>query len=135
MPSKRILRDSVVLYNYIGEVDDVATYEESVISHCYCIVTEGAALNDQGRKGQDSARLFIFDKGTVATSTNGLRKTYLPYKEWEALKDKSAYWTLHDNGRDYFIKSDEGGRKFKVTDFRHKKAGSKRMWHFEVNAK
>lgn len=137
VPSRRILPDTVALYNYAGEVNDEATYEISTISHCYCMVAEGADLNDQGRKGHDSAQLYIFDKGTEITSTDGQTKTYLHYKEWDALppSERSAFWTLHDDGRDYFVKTEEGGRKFKVTKFSHKKAGSKRMWHFEVSAK
>ena len=134
MAGLRMLNDDVTLYNYVGEIDDEATYQETTLRNCYCPLNEGADLNLQGRKANDSARLYIFDANTVAVAADGTERTFLPYNEWEALADRSAYWTLSDKGEDYFQKSGSS-RRLRIRGFSHKKAGRRRMWHFEVDGR
>lgn len=134
MASLRILKDTVVLYNYIGEINDEATYQETVLTRCYCPLNEGADLNIQGKKANDSARLYLFDGKTLAAGNDGRIRTYLPYDEWKNAADKSSYWTLSDKGTDYFKKS-VGNTKLRIIGFSHKKAGTRRMWHFEVDGR
>lgn len=131
--SLKMLPDTVVLYNYIGEVNDEATYQETVLTRCYCPLNEGADLNLQGKKANNSARLYIFDAKTVARSSEGTARTFLPYHQWKDAADKSAYWTLSDKGTDYILKQG-GNTKLRVIGFAHKKNGSRRMWHYEVDA-
>lgn len=130
----RMLNDTVVLYNYIGEVDDEAAYQETTLSYCYCPLNEGADLNLQGKKANDSARLYIFDANTVATAADGTKRTFLPHDEWITSDCKGSYWTLSDKGDDYFKKAGAKTR-LRVVGFSHKKAGSRRMWHFEVDGR
>lgn len=132
MGSRRILRDTVSLNNYIGEVNDVATYQETILEHCYCPHDLGISANTQGKKATDGATLYIFEKNTRALSPEGYARTFVDSETWEALEDKSPYWTLCDNGRD-FIKVD--GSNLRVTSLSHKVAGSRRMWHYKVAAK
>lgn len=134
MANLRMLNDTVILYNYIGEINDVATFQETTLSHCYCTMNEGADLNMQGKKANDSARLYIFDANTVATAADGTMRTFLPYADWIKSENKDLYWTLSDKGEDYFKKAgtDNG---FRIVGFSHKKAGTRRMWHFEVNGR
>lgn len=132
MASLRLLVDTVVLYNYVGEVNDEATYQETVFKRCYCPLNEGADLNMQGKKAKDSARLYLFDSKTIAVSTDGMERTYIPYSEWLKVSDKTPYWTLSDKGTDYFKKS-VGSTKLRIVGFSHKQAGTRRMWHFEVD--
>lgn len=134
MASRRLLIDAVVLSNYVGEFNDVAAYQKTVLKRCYCTMNVGASPNTQGKKANDSGRLYIFDANTIAVSPEGDMRRYVPYKQWLELEDKSAYWTLSDAGTDYFQK--EGcSQRLKITGFSHKKAGSKRMWHYEVDGK
>lgn len=130
MASKRILTDIVTLLNYIGEINDEATYQETTITQCYCPTNEGVSINSQGSKANDSSKLYIFDGQSVASSPDGSIRTYLPYEQWVLLEDKSHYWTLNEN--DYYKK---GNNEYKITSFSHKKVGSRRMWHFEVIGK
>lgn len=134
MDTKRLLTDTVVLKNYIGEVDDVATYQEAKFVNCYCVVDEGADLNMQGHKANNRGQLYIFDEKTVALSVKGSIMTYKPYQEWLKLSDKRRFWTISDKGTDYFHK--EGtSQTFRIIGFKHKQTGSKRMWHFEVDGR
>ena len=136
MASRRILVDTVELYNYIGEVDDVATYQKSIIRNCYCEVKVGVRRSkDSSRTPQDKARLYVFDRGSQVLSPSGEKRSYLPLDQFMELKanEKSSYWTLCDEGSDYILK-DGYQHKFKITGFSHLKNGSPRMWHYEVDA-
>lgn len=134
MASKRMLIDTVILMNYIGEVNDEASYQETVLKFCYCYTNEGADLNAQGRKSNDSGKLYIFDDRTVALAEDGSQRTYIPYSEWRKLDDKSKHWTISDCGTDYYRKAGSDCR-LKITGFARKAVGTRRMWHFEVNGK
>lgn len=134
MASRRMLIDTAVLMNYVGEVDDVATYQETTLLHCYCPVNEGADLNMQGKKANDSGRLYIFDEKTVALSEDGTARSFMAYDQWKSLDDKSQHWTISDKGTDYFKKVGSS-LKLRITGFAHKKAGSRRMWHYEVDGR
>lgn len=132
MASRRILPDTVVLYNYAGEVNDEAVFQETILTHCYCPINEGADLNMQGRKANNSGSLYIFDAITTAKGSDGSIRTYLPYREWIELDDKSRFWTISDLGYDYFVKHGSEA-KLRITGFSHKVNGTRRMHHFEVN--
>ena len=134
MASIRMLPDTVVLSNYVGEVNDVATFQETTITHVFCSVDEGSAIGNTGRKADDSVSLFIFDRRSVATDSAGNMREYLPYNQWKALSDKSGYWTLNDGGRDTFKKVGSD-KEYTITDFGKYKIGSPRMWHTEVNGR
>lgn len=131
MATKRMLIDVVHLFNYVGEINDVATYQETILKNVYCPLNEGTTENKQGRTGKDSATLYIFDMNTKAVSKNGKVRTYLPYEKWIYLDDKSKYWTIGDYGQDYFVK--EGHEEeMQINSFSHKTTGTRRMWHMEV---
>lgn len=132
--SRRILIDTVTLYNYVGEVNDIATYQETVLRYCYCPADKGIGNGLHAKKPSESARLYLFDYKTVAESPDGVRRSYLPYSQWKTVENKEQYWTLNDSGKDYFVKEGQTAR-FEITRFSHKKGGTRRMWHFEVDAK
>lgn len=129
MATKRVLRDSVRLYNYIGEICDNPLYQESIIYHCYCPVQSSSV---PGTTPTDTATLYLFDANTVIESVDGVRRTFVPPCEWEKC-DKSKHFTLTDNGKDYFRKG--SSKEFVIRSVSHKVAGSRRMWHFEVIGK
>lgn len=134
MGTHRMLDDTVILYNYLGEYRDVAQYQVTILNHCYCPLSTTADANNHGKNPINSARLYIFDENTVASSENGVTRTYIPYDDWLSLSDKSGYWTLSDKGNDYFKKFGEVAR-LRIVSFSHKVAGRRRMWHFEVDGK
>ena len=132
MKTHRMLEETVTLYNYIGEVNDEATYEKTILKHCYCVLNEGASVNGIGHKPNNSAKLYIFDEKTLAVSENGTLKTFLPYEQWKYTENKSSFWTLSDCGKDYFQKTGSSTR-LRISSYSRKAVGRKIMWHFEVN--
>lgn len=132
--SRRILKDTITLYNFVGEVNDIATYQETVLRYCYCPADKGIGNGLHAKKPAETARLYLFDFKTVAESPEGKKRSYLPYEQWKHAEDKSSYWTLNDSGDDFFMKQGKNA-KFSITKFSHKDTGSRRMWHFEVDAK
>ena len=134
MASRRVLPDTVVLSNYVGEVNDVATYQTTTLKYCYCHVEEGAVHTLPATREADDGLLYIFDRSTVATAANGNVRQYLSYDLWKIVTDKTPYWTLNTDGKDKFKKSGTS-REYKIESFAHKVNGSPRMWHFEVKGR
>lgn len=132
---RRMLPDEVVLANYLGEVDDVSTYQFTTIKPVYCYSGDGSSTDNTGRRKNDSATLFIFDKASKAYDSDGNVREYIDHTLWKALPDKSGFWTLDDGGRDYFRKIGIPDREYRITSFQKLKAGSPRMWHFEVTGR
>lgn len=135
MPSPRMLPDTVHLFNYIGEVDDVATYQKAIISKCYCPIHDGSTPTGNGTAPSNRSTLYIFDRDSRVTDEDGKVLTYIPSEEWDALEDKAGYWTLRDGpSRDYFVKTGKfpDPRKMPVIGSAHLTGGTPRMWHFEV---
>lgn len=132
MASKRMLPDTVRLFNYIKEVNDEAVYQESVIHYCYCPVKTGT---DANISPSDSAMLYIFDATTIVESAVGVRRTYVTPEEWKSESCiRAEHFTLSDEGKDYFLKGNDD-EKFCIQHVSHKVAGSRRMHHFEVEGK
>ncbi len=129
-----VLKDTVILHNSLGEIEDEIAYQDTILSFCYCPSSNGMELTNQGNKSNCSAKLYLFDDKTEARSVNGSIRKYLPYEEWLNVTDKSKYWTLSEKGDD-FLTIKGLTRRLRIFKFSHKKAGSRRMWHFEVEAK
>lgn len=121
---------SVELHNYVGEVNGKATYAVYLLHNVRNVAYRGVSFSMQGRGEADTAKLYIFDDILFATDEKGKEAQYMPHEEWKKLSDKSGYWTLSPEGKDFYY-SDAG--KFKVTGFKRCAVGSRRMVHFEVN--
>lgn len=134
MASRRILPDTVVLANYVGEVDATATYQYTTLKHCYCPVEEGAASGLPVRRETDDGMLYIFDRNTRATDESGNVRQFLAYDLWKAIADKTPFWTLNTEGKDKFRKVGTR-REYKIESVAHKVNGSPRMWHYEVKGR
>lgn len=133
MPSKSILCHTVRLFNYIGEVNDEAVYQEVIIKNCHCSIGDASKAGNSGTKASDSAKLYIFKRDSAVRSPKGVRLKYLPPEKWDKLSEKSRYWTINP-GRDYFIRSDRQER-IKVTSVVDREVGNQSMWHYEVSGK
>lgn len=126
-----MLPHTVHLFNYIGEVNDEAQYQESIIHFCFCMMNEGSG---SAKSPSDSAKLYIFDANSVIESLNGSPRTYVSPDKWKKMCcDRSNHFTISDDGMDYFQKDD--GEQFLIKSVSHKVAGTRRMWHFEVVGK
>ena len=129
-----MLTCTVELSLYIGEYDDEAQHQRVILKNCYCVENKGVGSGNQGKKPADAIKLYIFDCKTIALSEFGATLHYVPYEQWIETTDKSRIWTLSDKGTDY-LQIEGSEQKYKITGFLRKKAGRRRMWHFEVNAR
>ena len=137
MPSPRMLPDTVNLFNYVGEVNDIATYQKAIIRKCYCVIRDSSSADRNGNGTVPNTRstLYIFDRCSIVTDDSGNTLTYIPYEDFDTLANKSGYWTLRDGPtRDYFIKVGKSAepRENPVIGFSHLTGGTPRMQHFKV---
>ena len=138
MASKRMCPQTVVLHNYVGEVNGRATYAVTYLHNVKCIAYRGVSSPAQGRGEANTSKLYIFDDILYAANENNREVQYMLYEDWKQLEDKSGYWTLNPEGDDFYYETKEDhvtpyGRKFKVKGFKRLDQGSPRMVHFEVD--
>ena len=92
--------------------DGTMAYNPVILSGVFLDLNKRSNVNRSGLADADSATLFI-PFSTVGKSFTGQEKQYIAPKAYEALTDKSGYWTLKDGGDSsavecYFIKSADG---------------------------
>lgn len=140
MAGRRMLPDTVTLYNYAGEDQDGrATYAVTLLRNVYCSEQFGTDYDKEGKTSANKAMLYIFDANSVAESADGAPKSYLPYSEWINSDSKESFWTLSDQGDDYFVNGLHNSNRpqdirnsHKIVSVSRFKAGQRRMWHWTV---
>lgn len=69
---------------------------------------------------------------------------FVPYEEWKNTAHQEQYWTLSPEGRDYFALGDQRRTDhalptdvpiFKITNVERHDMGSRRMWHWRIEAR
>lgn len=121
-------------------------YNSVILRGVFLDLNKRSNINRSGLSDADSATLFI------PFSVNA-DKEYKTPKAYEALEDKSAYWTLYDDGNDsgadcYFIKGEatEDIYPFSTARAKHdyvyqvssvdlRDFGSERMRHWQVGGR
>lgn len=131
-------RDTVTLYNYVGEVDYHASYSKTILKFVDCDSAFGVRMSNRGIASDDKAKLYIFDKYVRAESIDGTIKQYMPYEAWMQSSHKEQYWTISPEGADYFAEgisddADPPKQAFRITSAAHYGKGSPRMWHWEMS--
>ena len=99
--SRKFRTEKVTLYNFVSSTSGVATYQRTVIDLVYLDTGYAQRLSGRGIATADKAQLII-DLRDMKTTED---RTYLPYKEWSALADKSAYFTFW-TANDFFVEGD-----------------------------
>lgn len=144
MPDRRILKDKVFLYHYVGEVDYVAEYEKYTVSGCSLQHHNGVGRTQYATTPECNARLYIFDQNTTVVDSEGRKRKFIEQDKYEALTgaEKASYWTIAPNGKDYFGETDNGNlppsgvpNYYSVIGYTRFDMGSKRMHHVEVFGK
>lgn len=102
MPTARMCRDTVTLYNYVGEVNYEAVYEVTILQNV-CVGCE-ESISAPGNITK-TATLSIFDQTVAAKSTSGKCKRFVTREEWEKAESKSDIWTVDgaQSGKDAFV--------------------------------
>lgn len=114
-----------------------ALYSVTFLSPVHVNCLEGVTVSNSP---DDMVHAHIFDDLVSAAP----QKSFLPYSEWKNSQNKETYWTINPEGGDYFALGDHrqqgnllpaGLTLFKVTRAAHFAVGSKRMWHWRVDAR
>lgn len=134
MPRDTTTPHTVHLFNYTGEVDDVAQFQECIIEKCYCDIKEGASNSSSGKKSADTATLYIFKHGSRIRSPSGVSLEFVPAEAWMTMQERIASWTINPNGKDYFTLEGNGG-SFRVSKCEDNGIGSRRVQHYKVVGK
>lgn len=120
-------------------------YNAVVLSGVFLDLNKRSNVNKSGLADADAATLFI----PMSISPG---KTYLPPKAYQALADKSQYWTLYDDGESsgaecYFVKGalpaplpfrdakQQYDYVYRVTSVDLRDFGSAKMHHWQVGGR
>lgn len=141
MANKRMLPHTITLFNFVDEIDYKPVYEITILKNVMCNITQGITPSTRERNPNDFADLYIFTKNVEATDINGNLKTYIPLEQWNECEDKSFYWTINTEGKDFFAKGiyldvDDPTEILDATEINsalYLDVGSPRMWHWEIN--
>src|SRR5665647_63962 len=96
--------NTVTLYNFVGEINDTATYTVAVLRNVSLMKNMGTRLSAQGKQPENVTKLYLFDNQATAELADETEITYLTYEDWVLLStaQKALHWTLSDKGDDYF---------------------------------
>ncbi|MBR6102626.1 MAG: hypothetical protein IKP95_09370 [Ruminococcus sp.] len=137
---KLIFKDTVTLYNFIGEVDGNATYAKAIIKHVKFVKHIGKSKNGNGRSPDSTATLHIFDSVAEITDVNGKCKAYLHPEQFKTTDRPDSFFTFR-NGNDYVVegvcqsKTPKGEDAFRVVLASRFTSGTKRMHHWRCDCK
>lgn len=130
------LVDQATIFNFIGEDSDGnAVYEKTLLDGCRVVLSMGAVSENE----DDNLAAYLFDVKTVARSGN-IVKSYCAPEAYETLIDKSRYWTIRTDGKDWIAKGacDDSGvpeNAFRIRICKRNQIGSQGMWHWKVTAR
>lgn len=82
----RIFRDTITLYNKYSD-NGIEKWQRTVIKGVFWNAIKGAVTRRTGVSSADSLQLFIPFSAKVS-------RIYKPPKAWQALADKSGFWTI-----------------------------------------
>lgn len=163
--SKRVCPHCITLYNFLGEDDDGnAMYASTLLTGVHIHVNEGMGSTDlsndttrvhifddtvaaQPPQGVTiDPNLFDLSPATLeqALSIPAGEKPFVPFREWLTAANKEQYWTLNPEGRDYFSIGDNRTTDtvlptdltlFRITSISRREMGSRRMWHWRIEAR
>lgn len=134
--SERVCPHCITLYNFLGEDDDGnAMYASTLLAGVHVYVNEGMGSTDLSN---DPTRVHIFD------DTAADEKPFVQFDEWSNASNKEQYWTLNPEGKDYFAIGDHRTTGnalptehtlFRITSIGRRQMGSRRMWHWRIEAR
>lgn len=88
----------ITLVNATENSSGVMEYNITILDKVFLDVSKRSNVNKSGLSDADVATLFI-PFSTVGKSVSGTAKQYIAPKAYDALADKSGYWTLKDGGK------------------------------------
>lgn len=141
----------ITLVNATENANEQMEYNITVLDGVFLDLSKRKNVDKSGLSDADAATLFI-PFSTVGKDTQGTTKQYISPKAYDALANKSGYWTLKEGGKSsavecFFIKgtvsevSSYAEAKnaydyvYAVTSVDLRDFGSDDMQHFQVGGK
>lgn len=141
----------ITLVNATENSSGVMEYNVTILDKVFLDISKRSNVNKSGLSDADVATLFI-PFSTVGKDASGNAKGYLSPKGYDALADKSGYWTLKDGGKAsagecFFIKGqitavtslaqckNDYDYVYSVTSVDIRDFGTSDMQHFQVGGK
>ena len=140
MASNRLLQDTATLFVPLGENNDgIMRYGVYLLKKVFCRVSTGTNMGKGSLSAGDTLTLFIFDGKSIMTQ-DGAAKTVATACERIFYVTRGDKTPIDVSEKLYVVPFDasalskppSGSRR--VTKVYRRKAGSNRMWHWEVHA-
>lgn len=165
MGTKRVCPHTITLFNFNGEdADGNACYNCALLEWVHVFKKEGINATNSADDAphvhifDDTVIVTPPDNVTLDRSLYNLspynllraldtlpgEMPYVPYEEWKDTTNQEQYWTLNPEGRDYFAIGDQRRTDhrlptqvpiFRITDIERHDVGSRRMWHWRIEAR
>ncbi|WP_418232028.1 hypothetical protein [Butyricicoccus sp.] len=140
MASNKLLQDTATLFVPLGENDDgIMQYGAYLLEKVFCRVSTGTNMSKGSLSAGDTLTLFIFDGKSIMTQ-DGAAKTVATACERIFYVTRGDTTPIDISEKLYIVPYDatslskppSGSRR--VAKVYRRKAGSNRMWHWEVHA-
>lgn len=143
MPNPAILKDTVYLHHFVGEINYEAAYVTYIVKKCS--LQKGFSNSSKSTTNappEYKSKLYIFDVDSIVTDSAGNAVSFIEPDKYERLEetDKAKYWTVTENQRDYFstelrsggVPTDGTPNYYKIIGYTRYDTGSKRIHHTEL---
>jgi len=140
MATDRMLKDTVTVFVPTGEDNDgVMQYDVYLMRKVFCRVSAGSKLDKGSLSADDTVTLFVFDGKSVVTKNGAVMAVataceaiFYVIREGTTTNDISDKFYVVPYDASMLTKPPARSRR--ITKVYRRKAGSARMWHWEVHA-
>ena len=140
MSRKLIFNDTVTLFNYVGEVNGVATYAKAILHDVKFVTKRGRSTSGTGSTPDNSATLYIFDTKARVTDVENKCKTYLTPEAYERSDNPYPFFTFR-SGKDFVVNgvceadSPKMVESYRITLASRNTSGTRRMYHWRCDCR
>lgn len=165
MGTKRVCPHTITLFNYTGEDENGnACYNPVLLEWVHVFKKEGINATNSADDAPH-VHIFddtviasppgnvTLDRSLYTLTPDSLQRAletpqgevpYVPYNEWKTALHQEQYWTLSTEGKDYFAIGDQRRTDhklptdvpiFRITDVERHDVGTRRMWHWRIEAR
>lgn len=141
MATRRMLQDTATVFIPKGEdFGGKMQYEVYLFDHVFCRASTGAAKSGDGYAPSESITLYAFDRDSKVTA-GGAELDIAATCEAIFKVIRDGYNPKADNGEQPYVvpydattETSPPAKSRRITSVTRRKAGTPRMWHWEVHA-
>lgn len=140
MATDRMLRDTATVFVPTGENSDgIMQYDVYLMQKVFCRVSAGSKLDKGSLSADDTLTLFAFDGKSILTKNGAVMPVATSCEAiFYVIRESS---TTNDISEKFYVVpydastlTNPPARSKRITKVYRRKAGSARMWHWEVHA-